>query len=148
RCMVYIDTNMVRAGVVSHPCMWPSCGYNDIQEPRRKNVLIDYEKLQRLLGAGSYDELRRSHKGRVEEYLGDGERARRKEWTDSIAVGSAPFVEQVKALLGFRAKGREVTEGGEGFQLREEAADYRALFEAESDDIGPKNTFFWDLNAA
>jgi len=23
RCMVYIDTNMVRAGVVSHPAMWP-----------------------------------------------------------------------------------------------------------------------------
>jgi hypothetical protein len=57
-----------------------------------------------------------------------------------------PFVEKVKAVLGFRAKGREVTEGGEGFQLREEAADYRALFEAENDDIGPQNSFFWDLN--
>jgi putative transposase len=100
-----------------------------------------------LLGAESYDELRRSHKGWVEEYLGDGERGRREEWTDSIAVGSVPFVEKVKALLGFRAKGREVTDGGDGFQLREEAADYMALFEGENDDIGPKNTFFWNLNA-
>ena len=41
--MVYIDTNMVRAGVVSHPAMWPFCGYNEIQEPRRKNVLIVLE---------------------------------------------------------------------------------------------------------
>jgi len=147
RCMVYIDTNMVRAGVVDHPSMWPFCGYNEIQQPRRKNVLIDYERLQRLVGAGSYDQLRSSHKGWVEEYLGDGERARREEWTDSIAVGSVPFVEKVKMLLGFRAKGREVIEGGEGFQLREEAADYKALFEAENDDIDPQNTFFWDLNA-
>jgi len=36
RCMVYIDTNMVRAGMTSHPAMWPFCGYNEIQEPRRK----------------------------------------------------------------------------------------------------------------
>jgi len=138
---------MVRAGVVSYPCMWPSCGYNEIQEPRRKDVLIDYERLQKLLGAGSYDELRRSHKGWIEEYLGEDERARREEWTDSIAVGSVAFVEKVKELLGFRAKGREVTEAGEGFQLREEPADYTAFFQAQNDDMGPKNTFFWDLNA-
>ena len=31
-----------------------------------------------------------------------------------------------------------VSGGGEGFQLREEAADYRAPFEVENDDIGPK----------
>ena len=41
RCMVYIDTNMVRAGVVSHPSMGSFSGYNEIQEPRRKNMLID-----------------------------------------------------------------------------------------------------------
>src|SRR4030042_1998599 len=32
RCMVYMDTNMVRAGVVSHPSKWSFCGYNKIQE--------------------------------------------------------------------------------------------------------------------
>jgi len=31
RCMVYIDTNMVRAGAVSHPSEWSFCGYNEIQ---------------------------------------------------------------------------------------------------------------------
>jgi hypothetical protein len=35
-------------------------------------VLIDHEKLQGLLGAGSYDQLRSSHKGWVEEYLRNG----------------------------------------------------------------------------
>ncbi len=44
RCLVYIDLNMVRAGIVEHPSQWYWCGYNEIQSPRRKNVLIDYEK--------------------------------------------------------------------------------------------------------
>jgi len=30
RCIVYIDTNMVRAGVVNHPAMWSFSGYNEI----------------------------------------------------------------------------------------------------------------------
>ncbi len=103
RCIVYIDTNMVRAGVVDHPSLWPFSGYAEIQEPRRKNVLIDYESLQRLLGYGSYDQLRRSHKGWVEEHLENGERARREEWTSRIAVGSVAFVEKVRKVLGVRA---------------------------------------------
>jgi putative transposase len=146
RCMVYLDTKMVRAGVVTHPSMWSYCGYNEIQEPRRKNVLIDYERLQRLIGSGSYDELKRSHRGWVEEYLGDGGKPRQEKWTGSIAVGSKSFIENVKALLGFRAKGRDIMEGGEGYQLREEPGAYKALFGSENDDIGLENTYFWEAN--
>jgi putative transposase len=53
RCIVYIDLNMVRAGIVDHPSQWPFCGYNEIQEPRRKNVLINHEKLRELAAAES-----------------------------------------------------------------------------------------------
>jgi putative transposase len=48
RCIVYIDNNMVRAGVVNHPSKWFYCGYNEIQKPRKKNILIDYKKLGNL----------------------------------------------------------------------------------------------------
>ena len=140
-------TNMVRAGVVSPPTMSPFSGYNEIQEPRRKNILIDYVKVQRLLGAGSYEQLRTSHKGWVEEYLGDGGKARSEEWTDSVAVGSRPFVERVKALLGFRARGRKVIEGANGYQVKEGPATYDALFGVKNGDIGPQNAYFWDVNA-
>ncbi len=140
RCMVYIDTNMVRAGVVSHPSMWSFCGYNEIQQPRRKNILINYERLQSLLGAASYDRLRTSHRLWIEDYLGDGAKNRQDEWTGSIAVGSRSFIENVRALLGLRARGREVKQGGAGYQLREDVAPYKALFGAEKDDIDPKNT--------
>jgi len=145
RCMVYIDTNMVRAGAVDHPSMWPFCGYNEIQHPRKRNVLIDYEMLQGLFGAGTYEQLKRSHEGWVEEQLGNGAKERQDEWTSSIAVGSKSFIETIKQRLGFKAKGRDVI-GGEGAcQLRESAALYGAHFKAEKSDIGLENTFFWDL---
>ena len=137
---------MVRAGVVPHPSMWFFSAYNEIQEPRRKNVLIDYKRLQGLLGVMSYDQLRSSNKGLVEEYLGEGEKARHDEWTDSIAVGSRPFVEKVKALFGFRTKGRDIAEDGEGYQVREGQAAYKALFGSEKGDIGHQNAYFWNVN--
>ena len=99
-----------------------------------------------MIGAKFYEQLRSSHKGWVEEYLGDEAKERQDEWTGSIAVGSRSFIENVKALLGFRAKGREVRQsGGARYQLRECAAEYKALFRAEKDDIDPENTYLWDV---
>ncbi len=46
-------------------------------------------------------------------------------------VGSKSFIESVKASLGFRAKGRDVIQSGEGYQLRVSPAPYKVLFEAE-----------------
>jgi hypothetical protein len=64
-----------------------------------------------------------------------------------IAVGSRPFVEKVKALLGYRAKGRDIIEGTEGYQVREGPVTYDDLFGGEKGDIGPQNAYFWDINA-
>ena len=30
QCSVYLDLNIVRAGVVGHPSEWPFCGYHEI----------------------------------------------------------------------------------------------------------------------
>jgi hypothetical protein len=61
-------------------------------------------------------------------------------------VGSRSFIENVKALLGFRAKGREVRQGGgSGYQLREGAAQYKAFFRVEKDNIDHENTHIWDV---
>jgi putative transposase len=100
-----------------------------------------------LLGAGSYDQLGRSHKGWVEEHLRDGAKERQDEWTGSVAVGSKSFIESVRESLGFRAKGRDVIESGEGYQLSESPAYYKALFEVENEDIDLEITFFWDVKA-
>jgi putative transposase len=49
QCLIYIDLNMVRAGVVAHPPEWAYGGYNEIQSPRERYALIDYERLRDLL---------------------------------------------------------------------------------------------------
>jgi len=73
----------------------------------------------------------------VEEHLADGAKKRQDEWTDSVAVGSKSFIEPVKANLGFRARGREVIESSEWYQLRECLATYKALSQAKNEDISP-----------
>jgi hypothetical protein len=46
---------------------------------------------------------------------------------------------------GFRAKGRDIVEGIEGYQIREGPGSYTALFAAEKDDIGAQYAYFWDI---
>jgi REP-associated tyrosine transposase len=145
KCLVYIDLNMVRAGVVDHPSQWPFCGYNEIQDAKRKKVLINYERLTRLLGLYSYDEVKKYHERWVNSHLGDGKNIHDEKWTKSIAVGNRGFVERVKSLMGVLAIGRRSIETGESYQLREPAVPYGAHFGGKKRDIEPENTYFWDV---
>jgi len=147
RCIVYIDTNMVRAGVVSHPSQWPFSGYNEIQRPKRKNALINHERLRELLGIESIDDTRRKHKGWTEAYLEEDWRGREEEWTASIAVGSRRFADNVKAALGPRARGRKVLKSQTGYQVREMTARYHRLLGVEKAGIEAENAYFWDINS-
>jgi hypothetical protein len=70
---------------------------------------------------------------------------RQKQWTGSVAFVGRSLVQDVRALLGFRGKGRDVEEGRERYQLRESVARYKAFFEAENDDIALENTYLWDI---
>lgn len=143
KCLVYIDLNMVRSGVVNHPSDWPFCGYNEIQEPKRKSVLINYEKLTVLLGFNTYDDVKRYHERWVETFLEDGKNIRDDKWTKSIAVGSKSFVEEIKSVMGAKATGRKSTEAGESYQLREPATAYIGLLGDKKSHIGPENTYLW-----
>jgi len=66
--------------------------------------------------------------------------------SDLTGVGSEEFVERTKVELGIRAKGRKVLEGGEGYQLREPQASYSDVFDTKNADIGPENSYFWNIN--
>ena len=145
RCLVYIDLNMVRAGVVAHPSEWPFCGYNEIQEPKRKNILINYQKLTKLLGFDTYDEVKIYHKRWVVSLLENGNNIRDEKWTMSIAVGNKSFIERVKELMGVLARGRKSMESGDSYQLREPPMPYIAPFGGKKGDIGPDNTCLWDV---
>jgi putative transposase len=146
QCMVYIDLNMVRAGVVTHPLEWPFSGYNEIQTPRRRYSLIDHDSLMDLLDIRSMEELKRSYRKWVGESLSRRDRDREARWTESIAVGSEAFVERTKAELGIRASGREVS-GEEGvYELRERGIPYNVNFAGKNADLKPKNTYSWNIS--
>ena len=138
RCLVYIDLNMVRAGVVDHPSKWPHGGYNEIQAPRRKNVIIAYDRLRELAGFQDYGSFVSAHSKWVQTALEKINGKRESRWTESIAVGSRPFIERIKNAMGGMAKGRFVQPSEGSFELRETQSPYNSFFGPENRDIDPK----------
>jgi len=144
KCLVYIDLNMVRAGVVDHPSKWDFGGYKEIQEARRKCILVNYEKLAELTGYDDYDALRFAHKAWVESSLAGGVNAYDSRWMRSIAVGGLGFVEKTKERLGWKALGRRPRDVNGGYELREELNTYIAFFGSKKNDIGTESVHFWE----
>lgn len=144
RCIVYMDLNMVRAGVVAHPERWKQCGYNEIQKPRRKNILIDYAAVSRLCGFYNFEQFQSTHQRWVQSALSDDKIKKENCWTQSIATGTRAFIEAVKMQMCSKAMGRSVRENEKGFELREPQTSYNALFRAEKVDIEGENLWYWD----
>ena len=144
RCLVYIDLNMVRNGVVQHPSGWQHGGYNEIQDPPRRYGSISREKLIACCGVVSDIELRREHREWVEEAIIRDGRTRQPLWSESIAVGSEKFILGVLEKLQIRAKGRKVRKVGERYELREPPATYSAPFTLENERLRLDNGFYWN----
>jgi len=121
-CMTYIDMNMVRAGVVAHPSQWAWSGYAEVEKPRERYSIIDHRALMELLGISTIDELLRLRKDWVDEAIARREKGRESKWTESVAVGSRGFVDDVKRKLGVRVKGRRIAGIDDEAALREPQA--------------------------
>ena len=147
RCLAYIDLNMVRAGVVRHPCEWMYGGYNEIQNPKQRYSLINRQKLTALLGIKDNDQLSEYHRNWVEEVLKNGSNQRDAKWTQSIAVGDKEFVMETKAKLGAKAMGRRALENNEGYELRESQSPYNHVFAPEKCSLRLKNDHFWQISS-
>jgi len=138
--------NMVRAGVVKHPIDWPYGGYAEIQSPRQRYALIDYEGLKEVLNFKTMDDLAEAYRGWIEDAFNKGAHQKDSKWTESIAVGSELFVSSTKEKLGIKAKGRDVFGTDGSYELREDAASYKPLFEHEKAALNSENAFFWNDN--
>ena len=88
--------------------------------PRGKRyALIDRRQLKRLMGLSDDHLLRKVYNRWVEAAIQNGGHAREETWTQSIAVGSKFFIEDIKDKLGYRAVGRKTAGTGDMYQLKE-----------------------------
>ena len=139
QCITYIDMNMVRAGVVDHPQKWECCGYNEIQNPKIRKGIIDFNRLMGLLGFETYEQLKKAHFKWIDSALRNEKKGRETKWSQSIAVGSKTYIEKVKEAIGFRAIGRKIRSTGDSFELREILEPYRP-----TDYLRHSNMLLWD----
>jgi putative transposase len=104
RCLRYVDLNMVRAGVVTHPSQWRWCGYDELIGNRARYRLLDFDRLLGSLDVASFGEYRALQEQGIEEAIRQRELKRQAEWTDALAVGNQAFVERVSGIYEARKK--------------------------------------------
>ena len=144
RCLVYIDLNMVRAGVVSHPEKWKESGFSEIQKPPQRYAIIDLRSLGELSGFSDLQDFQRAHREWIERGIENGLAARHERWSASIAVGTRSFVEKVQNQLGFKAAHRDVTQVQGSYVLREPAEAYAGKSVGEKAVLSSENALVWD----
>jgi REP element-mobilizing transposase RayT len=79
-CLVYIDLNMVRAGVVTHPSEWEMSGYNEIHNPPKRYGLIDVPYLRALCGFSNPKHFTDQYRQWVQEAIDQGQNQRESSW--------------------------------------------------------------------
>lgn len=144
KCLVYIDLNMVRAGVVSHPCDWFDGGYREIQQPTTRYRVIDQQSLLALFGFSNGPDFQQIHRQWVEAELKADTTQRQPFWTESLAVGRKEFVQDVQAQLGASAMVRAVIDEAEHFMLKEPPASYTGHLGQKNTPLSLENSYIWN----
>ncbi len=140
RCMMYIDLNMVRAGVVLHPGDWRWSGYCEIQLPPQRYAVIDRKVLTEILGANSFKQYQQVHKCQISNVLKSTLLQRDPVWSQSLAVGHKDYVEGVKSALGITGHYKSVVNGNDAFSLKEPVVPYSVHLMGEMDALSADNT--------
>ncbi len=120
----YVELNMVRCRGGGHPRQWEWSGYAELMGWRKRNRLLDLDKLLWLVRAPTMDEFRANFNAALDEALVKDELKRQEKWTDAIAVGSRGFVEAIEQRIRTRQRMETQQESGTWI-LRE---DYGSLF--------------------
>lgn len=152
QCLVYVDLNMVRAGVVDHPGQWKWGGFNEIQNPRVRYRRIDHDRLRTLLNVDTHEEFANTHKQWIKSKPAI-KHTRQEHFTRSLAVGSEAFIAGVQQVLGYRAKGRDsVAAPDEGYQLRDPEIVFGSAHDIQKEGTGKEtdgeNEIPWNTGIA
>jgi putative transposase len=113
--------------------------YYEIQNPRKRKGIIDFDRLVDLLGFENYDDLKGALYKGVDKEMQTDNSGKENKWTQSIAVGSKTFIEKMKEALGFRATGRKIIYADDTFELREALTSY-----GKANILDSGNTCLWD----
>ncbi len=142
KCLVYIDLNMVRAGVVQHPSEWSLCGYNEIQNPPERYRIIDIKALLSLFSFHDEKEFQSMHRELVNRELENGPPVKNSLWSESLAFGSESYIEDVQDKLAGRVQGRSLISSNGTTVLKEPQGPYKEFFRIQKDHLSYKNTYF------
>ena len=140
RCLVYIDMNMVRAGVVRHPSDWKDGGYREIFEPSSGKKIVSIGSLLRKLHLDRPDDLRVTYSKWITEIMAAERQTRDERWTESLAVGEQSYIDRVSKDLeedGLTLRRSAVYDSDGVTDLREPVAHYGIEF-----DFTPENMSF------
>jgi REP element-mobilizing transposase RayT len=144
RCLVYIDLNMVRAGVVDHPADWKHSGYQEIQTPPSRYSIINRTKLRELLEIDGEQMLIDTHREWVEDALQAKVSQRQDYWTGNLAVGSSDYLCEIRDAMGIKARKRQIVCDELGYAIHEPLGAYNTVFDSESGGLSHQNTVFLD----
>ena len=123
-CMIYIDLNMVRAGVVKHPKFWAFSGFCEIVYDKKRYRLIDKSRLLSLLGISSEKELQVRYKAMIDNAVREGNFARNEIWTKNYAVGSEEYIHRLWKRMGGSVVRKKLEERDGVFTIKENQVNY------------------------
>ena len=125
-CLIYLELNPVRAGIVDHPRKWPFCSFHEHQEQKRRYTLVDMNSLLELMDINSRDKFSDFYTDLIYRSIKKGSfLSRDSKWTEAIAVGGEAYVKGVHRKLGITSCRTKITETEHGFVLREMKNSYR-----------------------
>jgi putative transposase len=136
-CLKYIDLNMVRAGVVSHPAEWKWCGYTELVGTRKRYRILDMQEVLRQGPCLDPAALQSTYRDSIAAEIEMGCREREAIWTENIAVGRQEFVERIALAVGPDRARLTIDERAPGrWTLREPSP----LYSLRDGDLDPPNT--------
>jgi putative transposase len=140
RCLLYVDLNMVRAGVVGHPREWSWTSWGELMGERRRNRVVDLAAVAELADAADIASFQVNYEQAVADRLRDGVDGREEFWTESVAVGGGEYVEGIRHELikDYRRRRLDQYEAARGVMALREAASggYGTENERENSSIG------------
>ena len=146
QCLTYIDLNMVRAGVVSHPGDWPHGGYREVQSPPMRYRIIDIPTLMGLCGSKSLAELQELLSEWVVRGLAASQSGREEKWSQGTAVGNDAFIESIRSSLGMKTRHKQTVTYQEGNAVKQERCSYDVDFDRKKGVLRGDNRHIWDIN--